>query len=266
VAYSPRVYGQAKAPVIVLGGHKGGIGRTVTAVNLACMLALAGRRTLLVDLDPKGDATANVGLTRAEGDRTPERLSTPELFIEDCRPASCPPGLDVWPGGPILELLQATLWRDDDPPIDLLRRGLEVARGRYRAVVVDAPPALDPLGCNAIAAADVLLVPLPGTAFASSALAETIEAAEKLRSTIKLVGVRLGVRPEEVLGGSHQALPQSKFESWILETGIAYDAQTLLAATNRGLPVFEHAPGSRVARSFVELAREVLVKLVDCPR
>jgi chromosome partitioning protein len=257
--------GQPRAPVIVLGSHKGGVGRTVTAVNLAAMFALAGRRTLLVDMDPKGDATANVGLARAHGERTPERLSNPDAFVDDCRPAGMPPGLDVWPGGPILEKLQAKLWRDEDPPIDLLKRGLAVARQRYRVVVVDALPALDPLGCNALAAADVLLLPLSGSAFSAPALVETIEAAERVCSSkLQVVGVRIGVRAEELLSG-RQGLPQTRCSAMVLDCGIAYDAHTLLQATERGLPVFEYAPGSRVARSFIELGREMLSKLVEKP-
>ncbi|MBX3467028.1 MAG: ParA family protein [Planctomycetes bacterium] len=257
--------GQPQAPVIVLGSHKGGVGRTVTAVNLAAMFAQAGRRTLLVDFDPKGDATANVGLPRAHGERTLERLADPDAFVEDCRPASCPPGLDVLPGGPVMEKLQARLWRDEDPPIDLLKRGLQVARQRYRVIVVDALPALDPLGCNALAAADVLLLPLSGTAFSTPALCETIEAAERVcTSKLLVVGVRIGVRKEEMLSG-RQGLPPTRCACMVLDSGIAYDAHTLLQATERGLPVFEYAPGSRVARSFIEFGREMLARVVERP-
>jgi chromosome partitioning protein len=257
--------GQPKAPVIVLGSHKGGVGRTVTAVNLAATFALAGRRTLLVDFDPKGDATANVGLQRAHGERSLDRLSNPDTFVEDCRPAATTPNLDVWPGGPILEKLQATLWRDDDPPIDLLKRGLQVARQRYRVIVVDALPALDPLGCNALSAADVLLLPLSGTAFSAPALCETVEAAERVCSSkLQIIGVRIGVRKEELLSG-RQGIPPTRCSAMTLDCGIAYDAHTLLEAADRGVPVFECAPGSRVARSFIELGREMLAKVVDKP-
>jgi chromosome partitioning protein len=259
------VIGQPRAPVIVVGSHKGGVGRTITAVNLAATFALAGRRTLLVDLDPKGDATANLGLPRAHGERSPERLANPESFVEDCRPAPSTPGLDVWPGGPILEKLQATLWKEEDPRIDLVKRGLELARQRYRVIVVDALPALDPLGCNALSAADVLLLPLSGTAFAAPALCETVEAAERVcTSKLLVVGVRIGVRPEELLSGK-QGLPATRCAAMILEHGIAYDAQTLLRATEQGVPVFEHAPGSRVARSFIEMGREMLARIIERP-
>ncbi|MCA8923498.1 MAG: ParA family protein [Planctomycetes bacterium] len=250
---------QTTAPVIVVGNNKGGIGRTVTAVNLAATLALSGRRTLLVDLDPKGDATAALGLARDGTWRGIESIEHPETFLASCVSAPSTDNLDVWTGGPALEELQAELWRETDPRVHLLDHGLSGARQRYRSIVVDAPPALDPLGCNALAAANVLLIPLSGAAFSVAALEETIGMARELcQRSLKILGVRLGIRDgvDEV----GVALPGS---SGTLDCSIAYDAETLLEATERGLPVFEYAPTSRVARSFVELGREVIRKVLE---
>src|SRR3954447_22121165 len=97
------------APILVIAGLKGGVGRTATAVNLAAMLALAGRKTLIVDLDPKGDATAGLGLPRATGADL-QSLVDPQRFLDSIRPASRPEGLDVWPGGPALEAIEGLLW------------------------------------------------------------------------------------------------------------------------------------------------------------
>lgn len=252
--------------VIVVGSNKGGIGRTVTAVNLAATLALAGRRTLLVDLDPKGDATAALGLPRDAGSwRGLETLQNPDLFLSGCMSAPLPPGLDVWTGGPALEELQASLYKAEEPPTGLLDQGLQLARRRYRAIVIDCPSTLDPLSCNALGAACVLLLPLsPGTAFSDAAVAETVsmarEVCKRRRHGLEVLGVRLGLR-EEDLGDRGAPLPPG--EGATLDTRIAYDARTLLEATERGVPVFEHAPGSRVARSFLELGREVIARVLE---
>lgn len=259
---------QPPARVIVVGSNKGGIGRTVTAVNLAATLALAGRRTLLVDLDPKGDATAALGLPRDAGTwRGLEALQNPDLFLAGCVAAPTPGGLDVWTGGPALEELQASLYRAEDPPVDLLDQGLGVARSRYRAIVIDCPSALDPLSCNALAAANVLLLPLsPGTAFSDAAVAETVSMAREMCKRrargLEVLGIRLGLREEDLVERGSGSGPLLG-EGTTLDTSIAYDARTLLEATQRGVPVFEHAPGSRVARSFLELGREVIHKVLD---
>ena len=259
--------GQPAGRVIVVGSNKGGIGRTVTAVNLAATLALAGRRTLLVDLDPKGDATAALGLPRdAGGWRGLETLQNPDLFLAGCTAAPLPPGLDVWTGGPALEELQASLYKAEDPPTGLLDQGLTQARRRYRAIVIDCPSALDPLSCNALGAASVLLLPLsPGTAFSDAAVAETVsmarEVCKRRAHGLEVLGVRLGLREEDL--DDRRAPPLLPAEGATLDTHIAYDARTLLEATERGVPVFEHAPGSRVARSFLELGREVIARVLE---
>lgn len=263
----------ASAPgrVIVVGSNKGGIGRTVTAVNLAATLALAGRRTLLVDLDPKGDATAALGLSRDVGTvRGLESLQNPDMFIVGCIPAPSPGGLDVWTGGPALEELQARLYKEEDPPTGLLDQGLRLARQRYRAIVIDCPSSLDPLSCNALAAANVLLLPLsPGTAFSDTAVTETVSMAREMckrrAHPLEVMGVRLGLQEDLREDSSHDMQPLLPSEGATLDTHIAYDARTLLEATERGLPVFEHAPGSRAARSFLELGRELIARVLEAP-
>lgn len=260
---------QAEAPVIVVGSHKGGVGRTATSVNLAAMIAWAGRRTLLVDLDPKGDASANLGLPRECEGCPRERLCDAGAFLQAVRPVAAVPGLDVWTGGPALEELRRALATGGDACSDFLDRGLRLARSRYRAIVIDAPPALDPLGCNALAAADVLLLPLTGAAFTDRALEDTLATARRLcrgRRHFAVVGVRVGVRVEEFLTGTPPSLPDTGgLEAMLLETPIAYDAQTLLRAADAGVPVFAYAPGSRAARSFLELGREVIARIVEAP-
>lgn len=241
------------------------------AVNLASMLALSGKRTLLIDLDPSGDATASLGLPRLATGKSLDRLSDPWGLLKDTVSSDCSPGLDVWPGGPAVEDLRAELNQKVDPPTDLLSQGLELARERYRAIVIDAPPDLGPLGCNAMGAADVLLLPLSETTFAERAWEETIATAFALRGTISVLGVRLNARAgsleesgEEEEEGVDELRGPLGIE--LLDCTIAYDAQTLMQATELGLPVFEFDPASRAARCFLELAREVTAKVLEPSR
>ena len=255
------------APVLVVAGLKGGVGRTAAAVNLAAMIALARRRTLLVDLDPKGDATAGVGLPRATTADL-QALVDPVRFLEATRPSPRPEGLDVWPGGPSLEALEGLLWARGPEGRDLLlRNALRDARARYEVIVVDGPPALGPLGRNALAAADAILLPLAGGANAGVAVEETVAAATRLRPEGTplpyVAGIRIGLRPEEFLLGRAPELSGSDDGTRVLlDSAIAYDARTLAECQARGLPAFDLDPGSRLARSYIELAREVLERIV----
>ncbi|MGE0713122.1 MAG: ParA family protein [Planctomycetota bacterium] len=257
--------GPASAPVIVVGCHKGGIGRTVLAVNLAAMLALSGRRTLLIDLDQKGDATASVGLPRARGGKSLARFSEPWSFLKDTFNAPAPPGLDVWPGGPGIERIQREMGAG--AKLDLLERGLTQARRRYRAVVIDAPSELGPLARNALVSGDVLLLPVSPKAHVEQALGETIRAALEVRQDTCVYGVRVesrAPRAEEELADRQEEEQEpvsgreGPFGVDLLECTICYDADTFEDAAQQGRPVFEAAPHSRAARCFLELGREVL--------
>jgi chromosome partitioning protein len=255
------------APVIVVGCHKGGIGRTVLAVNLAAMLALSGRRTLLVDLDPKGDATASVGLPRARRGKSLARFCEPWSFLKDTFNAPRPPGLDVWPGGPAIDHIQRDLGKSDR--LDHLQRGLSQARRRYRVVVIDAPSELGPLARNALAAGDVLLLPVSPKAHVQQALGETIRAALEVKEKFYVYGVPIESRAatEDVSDVGDEEAVESRLEGplgvELLDCTICFDPDTLEDAAQKGLPVFEAAPHSRAARCFLELGREVLGKVLE---
>ncbi len=258
------------APILVIAGLKGGVGRTATAVNLAAMLALAKKRTLLVDLDPKGDATAGLGLPRASGADL-QALVDPFRLLEATRPVPRPEGLDVWPGGPTLETVEGLLWaRGPEGRDAVLLNALVEARKRYEVIIVDGPPALGPLGRNALAAADAILLPLSGGANATTAVEETVQAARRVRPPDLpapiVAGVRIGLRREEFLLGRAPELPNSdKGDRMLLDSAIAYDARSLAECQARGLPAFDLDPGSRLARSYVELCREVMARLLKPP-
>jgi chromosome partitioning protein len=255
------------APILVIAGLKGGVGRTATAVNLSAMLALAKRKTLLVDLDPKGDATAGLGLQRATGADL-QALVDSQRLLEATRPVPRPEGLDVWPGGPALETIEGLLWaRGPEGRDAVLLNALSEARTRYEVIIVDGPPALGPLGRNALAAADAILLPLSGGANATTAVEETVLAAQRVRPPELpppiVAGVRIGIRREELLLGRAPELPHSQDGSrLLLDCAIAYDARSLAECQARGLPAFDLDPGSRLARSYVELCREVMERLL----
>ncbi|MBI3723957.1 ParA family protein [bacterium] len=252
------------AQVLVIAGLKGGVGRTSTAVNLAAMLALAGKKTLLVDLDPKGEATVGLGLERTTVADL-QALVDPQRFLEATRPASRPEGLDVWPGGPGLEGIEGLLWaRGPEGRDSVLRGALADARKRYQAIIVDGPTALGPLGRNTLAAADAILVPLSGGANIANAFLEASAAAARVRAPGTapplVFGIRVGLRREELLAPDPQL--QDEHAQRVLEAPIAYDARVLAECRARGLPAFDHEPGSRLARSYLELTREIMERVL----
>ncbi|RMG12790.1 MAG: ParA family protein, partial [Planctomycetota bacterium] len=125
-------------------------------------------------------------------------------------------------------------------------------------------PDLGPLGCNALGAADVLLLPLSATAFAERALEETIASAFALRPEVEVYGVKSMTRERSSADESDEADPlRGPLGIELLDCHVVYDPETVLRATEAGLPVFEYDPASVVAHCFVELAREVIHKVLS---
>ncbi|WP_062015299.1 ParA family protein [Aureimonas sp. AU4] len=172
--------------VITIANQKGGVGKTTTAINLATALAAIGKRTLLIDLDPQGNASTGLGVDREERgvssyDLLTERASVTEAAMETAVP-------DLW-------LVPSTL--------DLLGLEMEISSASGRAyrlrdalhfhgvehalfdfVLVDCPPSLNLLTINAMAAADAILVPLQCEFFALEGLSQLLETVEQVRDTL----------------------------------------------------------------------------------
>ena len=161
--------------------HKGGTGKTVTAVTLAAGFAEAGRRVLLVDLDPQGHSTLGVGVDVTDPtlrDFFERHPSVPISAV--ARPVPGRDRLDVAPSD--LRLAWTAEGLAGRPKKeDLLRRGLKAVASNYDIVLIDTPPSLGALTQNAVVAADFILVPAPAEARAADAIADLLELVHLLK-------------------------------------------------------------------------------------
>lgn len=249
------------ARALAIVNQKGGVGKTTTAVNLAAGLALAGRRTLLVDLDPQGNATTGLGIQKSGLYPTiyhvlvgaePMEKAVRETAIADLRLASS----DIDLVGAEIELV--TLDRREHRLADALAPILDA----YSYVIIDCPPSLGLLTINALVAADRVLVPLQCEFYA-------LEGLTHLLKTVKLVRERLNPRlgVEGIVltmfdGRTSLALQiraevHRYFPGEIFETVIPRNVR-LTEAPSHGKPVMLHDLRSSGAVAYLDLAREVL--------
>jgi len=169
--------------VVAIVNQKGGVGKSTTAVNLGAYLAAAGRRVLLVDIDPQGNASSGVGVDKAEVRECMYQVLTDDLPLQSIVKETGVPGLMVAPAtialaGAEIELVP-TMSREYR-----LKRALEPVADAYDYILIDSPPSLGLLTINGLSAADGVLVPIQSEYYA-------LEGLSQLMNTIELVQTHL---------------------------------------------------------------------------
>jgi chromosome partitioning protein len=248
--------------VIAIANQKGGVGKTTTAINLGASLAVAEKRTLIVDIDPQGNATSGLGVEGREsrptiydvlmGDKSPDDAVVKGLHF---------PSLDLIPStrdlvGAEIELVQ-TPQRET-----VLRRALAPIRDRYDFILVDCPPSLGLLTLNTLTAADSVLIPIQCEFYALEGLSQllnTIRIVQKgLNPALDIEGVLLTMYDKR-LNLSRQVAEEAReyFGAKVYRAAIPRNVR-LAEAPSFGKPIVLYDVLSQGAQAYLALAKEVL--------
>jgi chromosome partitioning protein len=248
--------------VYAIANQKGGVGKTTTAVNVAACIAEAGYETLLVDVDPQGNATVGVGADRQEGLGLYDVLSGGAETRDAIRPTRVE-GLSLLASTP--DLAGATMELPRLPGSETrLRSALAPVRAAYAYILLDCPPSLGPLTVNALAAADRVIVPVQTEYFALEGLAGLLDTLaliqRELNPRLTVAGMLLTMHDARTkLAQDVEAEVRRHFPSLVFDTVIPRNIR-LGEAPSFGRPVIHHDPHCACSDAYFELAKEVAAR------
>jgi chromosome partitioning protein len=247
--------------VVAVANQKGGVGKTTTAVNLSAGLALAERRTLLIDLDPQGNATTGLGVDKNSLKRTIYHVLLEGVTIEEARLRTDIGFLDLVPADIDLVGAEIELVSTDDRE-RRLQQALAPVRDVYDFIVIDCPPSLGLLTLNALTAADRALVPLQCEYYSMEGLAHILRTIalvkDKLNPKLEIEGVVLTMFDGRTsLAAQVKAEVQGHLGSQVMQTIIPRNIR-ITEAPSHGKPIMLYDLRSPGSAAYLELTKEVL--------
>jgi chromosome partitioning protein len=255
---------EAMSRILTIANQKGGVGKTTTAVNLAASLAAAERRTLLVDIDPQGNAGSALGVRRDDGERSIYEVLLDGLPLREAVRKTELKFLDLVPASRHLVGAEIEL-ADAERREFRLRAAVEAIADDYEYVLVDCPPSLGLLTLNGLVAAQGVMIPLQCEYYALEGLADVLKTIELVRASanpgLVVDGIVLTMFSPNNLANQVADEIRKTFQDQVFETVIPRNVK-LSEAPSHGKPILLYDVTSRGCQSYLDLAREVTTRTV----
>lgn len=250
--------------VISITNQKGGVGKTTSAVNLAYYLAKAGKKVLLVDFDPQGNATSGLGVDKDKLNITMSDVMLGKKLLKDTIIATDYKNLWLAPSTPHLANTEAEL-AQAERRFSRLKVAIESVANQYDFILIDSPPSLSLLTVNGLIAARYILLPVQAEFYALEGLGQLLETMKLVRKNINPTLDLLGVLPTMI--NSRTSLSQQVYEEIkqyfpgkVFKQTIPRNIR-LAEAPSYGVPIGEYDKWSKGARAYKAVAKEVIERV-----
>lgn len=247
--------------IIAIANQKGGVGKTTTSINLSASLAAKGKKVLMIDTDPQGNATSGFGVEKNDLDNTIYELILGECSIQDCILKDVIPGVSILPSNVNLAAAEIELIGVDKKEY-ILKKEIDWVKDSYDFIIIDCPPSLSMLTVNAMTTANTVLVPIQCEYYALEGLSQLIHTVnlvkERLNPDLDMEGVVFTMFDSRT-NLSNQVVENVKnnLQQTVYNTIIPRNIR-LAEAPSYGMPIQMYDPKSAGAEAYMELADEVI--------
>lgn len=256
-------------PAYAIANQKGGVGKTTTSVNLSASLAHLGKRVLLIDMDPQGNATTGSGVDKNSVDATVCEVLCQEQDIKDIIVRELPAGFDLLPANGDLTVAEVYLINNPGGEKNL-RQAIESLDEYYDVIVIDCPPALNMLTVNSLAACNGVIIPMQCEYYALEGLSALVGTIAKISKTLnrqlRVEGIlRTMYDPRNRLTNEVSNQLHEYFGDRVYQTVIPRNVR-LAEAPSYGQPALLYDRHSQGAIAYLGMAEELIRRVTKAAR
>ena len=254
----------ANMKVISITNQKGGVGKTTSAINIAYFIAKIGRRVLLLDFDPQGNATSGLGVDKNELENTMADVISGDANLKDILIDTGYKGLKLAPATPVLANTEVEL-ANVKGRFTRLKNAIDTVREDFDYVIIDSPPSLSLLTVNGFIASNYLILPVQAEFYAMEGLGQLLESMKLVKKGMNPELNLLGVLPTMVdsrttLSGQVYEEIKKFFPGKVFETPVPRNIR-LAEAPSHGVPVGVYDRFSKGSRAYKAVAKEIISRI-----